>query len=50
MDRVYLIDFTWAIFKDEDNPPVKSKFQNRDDRADAAALTDYVKMRIEPAA
>jgi hypothetical protein len=45
-DRVYLIDFTWGIFKDEDNPPVKSKFQNRDDRRDAAALVNQVKKRV----
>jgi hypothetical protein len=45
-DRVYLIDFTWGIFIDEDNPPVKSKFQNSDDRRDAATLVNDVKRRV----
>jgi hypothetical protein len=40
-----LIDFGWSIFTDEDNPIVKDKFQNRDDRKDADTIIDYVKDR-----
>ena len=41
-ENVFLIDFSWAIFTDEDNPVVKGKFQNRDDREDAAAIVEDV--------
>jgi predicted Ser/Thr protein kinase len=44
--KLYLIDFQWAIFTYQDNPRVKRKFQDRDDREDIAKIIENIRQLL----
>ena len=45
--EIWVIDFGWAVFTNEENPVVKAKFQDRNDRKDVELLVEYVRTRVE---